>query len=304
MQVTKKSRGCHRRGERYQATSAVAEGCSITTIEFRLEVDRDRALNDVKDAVSRTRAELPRTVDEPIVTRVEIEGLPIVTYGARAPGKTPEEHSWFVDDVVMRALQGVKGVSQIERFCRRAGRVSTEAISKAVRIATIGDIGAYLAKFDVGERQVPIRVQLHEPVRADRQTPESLKVATAAGAAVPLIAVARFELGQRLTAIDRYNRSRRVAIGADLVGDTPLGKAVQQMLAQPAVKQLPPQVEIRQLGDAEIMAEVFESLAKAMAAGIMTVYAVLVWLFGSFLQPLTILLSLPLSIGGAIVDCR
>ena len=49
------------------------------------------------------------------MTRIEIEGLPIVTYGARAPGMTPEELSWFVDDVVARALQGVKSVSQIER---------------------------------------------------------------------------------------------------------------------------------------------------------------------------------------------
>ena len=49
------------------------------------------------------------------MTRIEIEGLPIVTYSARA-GMTPEELSWFVDDTVVRALQGVKGVSQIERF--------------------------------------------------------------------------------------------------------------------------------------------------------------------------------------------
>jgi multidrug efflux pump subunit AcrB len=179
--------------------------------------------------------------------------------------------------------------------------VSTEAISEAVRIATIGDMSANLAKFDVGERQVPIRVQLDERARADRQTLESLKVATATGTAVPLITVARFELGQGPTAIDRYDRSRRVVIGADLVGDTPLGKAVEQVMAQPAVKRLPPQVEIRQFGDAEIMAEVFESFAKAMGAGIMMVYAVLVLLFGSFLQPITILFSLPLSIGGAIV---
>ena len=47
--------------------------------------------------------------------------------------------------------------------------VSTEAISEAVRIATIGDIGANLAKFDVGDRQMPIRVQLDEDARADRQ---------------------------------------------------------------------------------------------------------------------------------------
>jgi multidrug efflux pump subunit AcrB len=82
-------------------TSAVSEGASLTTVEFRLEVNPDRALNDVKDAISRIRSELPRTIDEPIVTRLEIEGLPIVTYGARAPGSTPEELSWFVDDVII-----------------------------------------------------------------------------------------------------------------------------------------------------------------------------------------------------------
>ncbi len=179
--------------------------------------------------------------------------------------------------------------------------VSTEAISEAVRIATIGDIGANLAKLDVGDRQVPIRVQLDEAARSNRQILESLKVATASGAAVPLSAVARFELGQGPTAIDRYDRSRRVVISADLVGDVPLGNAVARVMAQPAAKSLPEGVVIKQFGDAEVMGEVFESFAKAMGAGIMMVYAVLVLLFGSFLQPVTILFSLPLSIGGAIV---
>ena len=72
-------------------------------------------------------------------------------------------------------------------------------------------------------------------------------------------------------------------------------------MALPAAKNLPAGVEIKQFGDAEVMGEVFESFAKAMGAGIMMVYAVLVLLFGSFLQPITILFSLPLSIGGAIV---
>jgi multidrug efflux pump subunit AcrB len=179
--------------------------------------------------------------------------------------------------------------------------VSTEAISEAVRIATIGDIGANLAKFDVGDRQVPIRVQLDEKARADRQALESLKVATASGATVPLSAVARFELAQGPTAIDRYDRMRRVLVGADLVGSAPLGKAVEEMLKLPAARDLPPGVELREFGDAEIMGEVFASFAAAMGAGIMMVYAVLVLLFGSFLQPVTILFSLPLSIGGAIV---
>lgn len=179
--------------------------------------------------------------------------------------------------------------------------VSTEAISEAVRIATIGDVAANLAKFDVGDRQVPIRVQLNEKARTDRHLLEALKVSTASGAAVPLSAVADFEMSQGPTAIDRYDRARRIVIGADLVGDAPLGDVVNALMSTPTAKNLPAGVELKQFGAAEIMAEVFESFAQAMVAGLMMVYAVLVLLFGSFLQPITILFSLPLSIGGAIV---
>jgi multidrug efflux pump subunit AcrB len=118
---------------------------------------------------------------------------------------------------------------------------------------------------------------------------------------VPLSAVADFELSQGPTAIDRYDRQRRVLIGGDLIGATPLGEALGAVMKQPAARNLPAGVEIKQFGDAEVMKEVFESFAKAMGAGIMMVFAVLVLLFGSFLQPITILFSLPLSIGGAIV---
>ncbi len=85
-------------------------------IEFRLETNTDRALNDIKDAVTRVRGNLPRDVNEPLIQRVDVVGLPIVTYAAISPGKTPEQLSWFVDDVVKRALQGVRGVAQVERI--------------------------------------------------------------------------------------------------------------------------------------------------------------------------------------------
>jgi multidrug efflux pump subunit AcrB len=72
-------------------------------------------------------------------------------------------------------------------------------------------------------------------------------------------------------------------------------------LATRTARNLPAGVTIQQTGDAEVMGEVFDSFRLAMGAGVMMVYAVLVLLFGSFLQPLTILFSLPLSIGGAIL---
>jgi len=179
--------------------------------------------------------------------------------------------------------------------------ISTEAISEAVRIATIGDIGANLARLDIGDRQIPIRVQLKESARGERQILEQIKVSTPNGIPIPLAAVATFEMGQGPTSIDRYDRQRRILIGADLIGTTPLGEAVERFNALPAMKSLPAGVQIKQFGDAEVMAEVFQSFGAAMAAGLMMVYSVLVLLFASFLQPITILFSLPLSIGGAIV---
>src|SRR5262245_5864834 len=159
-------------------TSAVTEGSSITTIEFRLEVNQDRALNDVKDAISRIRSELPRTIDEPIVTRLEIEGLPIVTYGARAPAKTPEELSWFVDDVVIRALQGVKGVSQIERFggAEREIRVALDPDRLLAFGITAGDVNRQLRAVNVdlagGRGEIGGREQAIRTLAGKQSLPE------------------------------------------------------------------------------------------------------------------------------------
>ncbi len=179
--------------------------------------------------------------------------------------------------------------------------VSTDVLSETVRVATIGDVGANLAKFNAGDRQIPIRVQLPEAVRGDRALIDILKVPAKGGAAVPLSAVADISFGQGPTSIDRYDRSLRVALEADMRGTDALGEVLEAIYNLPTAKNLPPGVTIKQTGDAEVMTEVFTSFGKAMGAGIMMVLGVLILLFANFLQPFTILLSLPLSIGGAIM---
>ncbi|MFY8107008.1 MAG: efflux RND transporter permease subunit [Elstera sp.] len=178
--------------------------------------------------------------------------------------------------------------------------ISTETLSEVVRVATIGDVSANLPKFTVGDRQVPIRVQLDTQYRGNFDVLESLTVPTSMGTPVPLGAVARLTLGQGPATINRYDRARKVSVEADLFGTTPLGQATEAVRALPTAQNFPPGVELKETGDAEVMGEVFTGFALAMGAGIMMVYAVLVLLFGSFLQPVTILFSLPLSIGGAI----
>ncbi|MCJ2133707.1 efflux RND transporter permease subunit [Methylobacterium sp. J-026] len=179
--------------------------------------------------------------------------------------------------------------------------VSTDTIAETVRVGTIGDIGMNLAKFNATDRQVPIRVQLPESLRGRLSELETLKVPVKGGAAVPLATVADISLGQGPTGIDRYDRAVRVALEGDMQGTDALAELITQVMNLPTAKNLPPGVTISQTGDAEVMGEVFEGFALAMGAGLMMVFGVLILLFGNFLQPMTILFSLPLSIGGAIL---
>ena len=179
--------------------------------------------------------------------------------------------------------------------------ISTDALSEAIRIATIGDVGPNLARFNAGDRLVPIRVQLDEPERGKLAVLESLRVMTARGVSVPLSVVTDIDFGQGPTSIDRYDRTRRVAVEADLHGTEALGEVVDSIKALPAAKNLPAGVVLKEFGDAEIMGEVFSGFLTAMGAGLMMVLAVLILLFSSVLQPITILASLPFSIGGVML---
>jgi hydrophobe/amphiphile efflux-1 (HAE1) family protein len=180
--------------------------------------------------------------------------------------------------------------------------VSTEQLSRTIRVATIGDVGPALAKFDAGDRQVPIRVQLEDSARADLKMLEQMRVPIGGGRGqVPLSVVAEVRLDQGPTSINRYDRQRQATVAADLVGTAALGDATKKINDLPVMKTLPKGVKVNPSGDAESLNELSEGFATAITAGLMMVYAVLVLLFGTFLQPITILFSLPLSIGGAIM---
>jgi len=181
--------------------------------------------------------------------------------------------------------------------------VSTESLSQTIRVATIGDVGPALAKFDAGGRLIPIRVQLEDAARANVKMLEQLRVPLGQHGekgGVPLSVVADVKLDQGPTSINRYDRERQATVAADLVGFAALGDATKQIYQLPVMKTLPKIVKVSPSGDAESLNELSEGFVTAMTSGLMMVYAVLVLLFGTFLQPITILFSLPLSIGGAI----
>ena len=178
--------------------------------------------------------------------------------------------------------------------------ISTATLSETLRIATIGDVDENLAKFTVGDRQIPIRVQLNQEARDDLSVVSSLPVLTPSGVTVPLSSVADIRFGQGPSSIQRFNRERRVVISADMAQGAELGEGLNIVWALPQVKDMPTGTRIQETGDAEIMGEVFAGFATAMGTGLMLVLVVLILLFGSVFHSFTILGSLPLAIGGVV----
>ncbi len=178
--------------------------------------------------------------------------------------------------------------------------VTVQSIARTASLATIGDLDANLAKFNLSDRQIPIRVQIDPKARADINTLKNLQVPSQNGSLIPLIAVADIRFGSGPATISRYDRARQVAIEANLQGIA-LGEALQAVNKLPAMQNLPPGVAQQPSGGAKIMQDIFNGFGKALGLAILCIYAILVLLYNNFLHPLTIMAALPFCLGGALV---
>ncbi len=176
--------------------------------------------------------------------------------------------------------------------------ITTMQIAEVVRVATIGDVDAALAKLSIDNRLIPIRVQLNTLAREDLSQIAALKLTTASGGVVPLSAVADVAIAEGPSTVNRLNRERRATIGANLPVGVALGTATNRFNEIVASVELPPSVRVQEAGDAEVQNELMASFGNAMIMGLMLVLTVLILLFKSVIQPFTILFSLPLAIGG------
>lgn len=102
----------------------VQEGTATITVEFHLEKPIQEAVDDVRDAVSRIRSDLPADLRDPVISRVNLAGMPILTYTVASKRMDEEALSWFVDNNVTRSMLSVPGVGAVSRV----GGVSREVL--------------------------------------------------------------------------------------------------------------------------------------------------------------------------------
>ncbi|NTV97064.1 MAG: efflux RND transporter permease subunit, partial [Thiobacillus sp.] len=100
----------------------VQDGVATVTVEFRLEKPTQEAVDDVRDAVSRIRSDLPGDLRDPVIARVNLAGMPILTYTVASTRMDDEALSWFVDNTVAKRMLSVPGVGAVARV----GGVSRE----------------------------------------------------------------------------------------------------------------------------------------------------------------------------------
>ncbi|MEM7591147.1 MAG: efflux RND transporter permease subunit, partial [Cyanobacteria bacterium P01_A01_bin.83] len=178
--------------------------------------------------------------------------------------------------------------------------VSVQAIANTASLASIGNTEFNLAKFNLPDRQIPIRVQINPEQRQNIETLKNLRIPSRNDDLVPLKAVANIRLGSSPATIERFNRNRQITVEANLQGLS-LGDAIAKIRALPAMQNLPSEVKEEPSGDAEIMRDIFSRFAGALGLAILCIYAILVLLYNNFVYPMAILVALPLSVGGALL---
>lgn len=176
--------------------------------------------------------------------------------------------------------------------------VTTASIGETVRIATSGDFDAQVARLNLDNRQIYIRVRIADSARQDLDTLANLRVRGRNGL-VPLSSIAQLSVESGPSQIDRFDRLRFITVSADLNG-TALGDAMSEAEALPSIQRLPSDVQLIRTGETEMVQELADGFIMAIIVGVLCVFGVLVLLFKDFLQPITILAAIPLSVGGVL----
>jgi multidrug efflux pump subunit AcrB len=145
--------------------STVTTGNSNTVVEFQFGADLQQAMDDVRDAVSRIRPDLPIDATEPFIGRATTAGNAIMAFGVSAENLSDTELSWFVDLNVMREISSVSGVGQVNRIggATREVRVDLDPDRMASLGVTAGEVSSQLVRTQVelpgGETRIGLQEQ-------------------------------------------------------------------------------------------------------------------------------------------------
>jgi HAE1 family hydrophobic/amphiphilic exporter-1 len=251
-------------------TFASGFGGAQKQLQLQLQGPDEATLNQYANEIQNVMKSTPGTVDVGLSTR----------------GQKPE-----FNVKVNRGLAGTLGVSLGQ-------------LASSLRFAFAGvDAGTWV---DPSGLSRYVHVRLVPEARENAADLGALPVmvgnnpTTGAPAFVPLSQVAQITPSFGPSQITHYQRERVVTIGANIEGAS-LGKVSQAVMSEVNKIKLPTGYHISAAGETESQNEVFGSIFVALGVAVLLMYLILVVQFGSFLDPLAILISLPLSLIGVVL---
>lgn len=272
--------------------------------------DRTMGLRALKDKLRGILRKLPDA-------KVVITDPPFIEgAGTQAPimilcrGTSYDELSRFANQVG-DALNAVPGVSDVQvrynpgrpelRVEIDRQRVADQGLSVAsVAMALRGAMeGSEAGKLRQGKDEVPIRVRLQDKDRANPSDLSRISLKSPKGT-VALADIARLNHGEGPQVIEREARMRQIAVWGTPNGRS-LGEIVKDLKPKLDAIKVPAGGSLTYDGQIKQMNESNESMGLALMLGVVFIYLVLASQFESFIHPLTIMLTLPLAIVGAIL---
>ncbi|MBV7537103.1 efflux RND transporter permease subunit [Duganella sp. sic0402] len=292
--------------------TTVLDGVSTTTVEFILEKNISDAVNDVRDAVARVKADMPAELRDPSVTKASTAGRVVLTFtatAAQAPGEKldSQELSWFVDNTVAKRLLTVPGVGAVKRVggvyreirvelddARMAAlRVSALDVSRQLRLVQKEAPGG---RGDVSGAEQSVRTI------ATVQTAAELSAMD-----LPLLDGRHVRLDQVATVTDTVSEPRAVALqdGVPVIGfeifrtkgasETAVAKGAREAVAE--LQKTNPRVELKQVIDnAHPVEEDFKGSMDLLYEGAILAVIVVWWFLRDWRATLVAAAALPLSV--------
>lgn len=305
----------------------VTAGVNFTgnaSIDFTVRVldeyaKNQKALGDIRNEIRKTLQGTPGfnvRVAEPADPLAGSSGRfqPLAVVIAGDEISTLRELSYNVRGI-MTGIPGVIDVGQVQDEGLPEVQVTTDPllagqlgvnatqVSDALSTWVLGDSSNSMR---IGEDQVPIRVKLNNGDRIAAQEllaknifvkPSSAK----ADVGVAIQSVTHMVAGSGASLINRENRQRIVRIGANIAPGAALGDLVTRLEESLREIPMPQGYSVRIAGQNEQMNELFTNIMWAIAMGSVFVYMILVSLFESFTQPVSVMAAIPLAATGAVL---
>ena len=286
---------------------------AVLHVRLKPEVEKPRAYQDkirpllevipgakitFQDATVFSGSSASAIVQLPVQVNVRGNDLAVLTKTAEDLKNRLSSVSGLVD--LSTNLRPPKSEVQVTIDRQNAAQlgVSTTQLATVIRTFIGGDVATKLRQY---EKETDVRVRLREIDREQLDRLGSLMIPTVRGTFINLSQVAKLNLVGGPTQIDREDRTRQIVVAGNIAQYRSLGDVKNDVQARIAAMKIPEGVAVEISGQAQQMVENFQTLGIALALAIVFIYMVLASQFGSFVQPFTIMLALPLAVIGAFV---